>query len=113
MLPKNRTVVICTFFVAVYSVKLAATVQQAWKSGNHVMGKVRPYEANPGDVGPSVQLADFVFKLVQVDVLDPKAKTFVTKYQLALPTAVRSRRLNLQVVQNSFMMFLTLLVQVC
>ena len=79
------------------------------------MGKVRPYEPNPGEVGPSVKLADFAFKLVQVEVIDPKAKSFDSKYKLALPTAVRSRRLNLQVAQNILFhdVLDTTYVQVC
>ena len=79
----------CKIVFAVYSVKLCSySANRPWKSNNHLMGKVRPYEATPGDLGPSVQLTDFVFKLVHVDVLDPKAKTFASKYKLALPTVV-------------------------
>ena len=120
----SKVVFFCFFaflFLCCLNVKLGmryckkqklATALQAWKSGDHFW---RPYEPNPGEVGPSVKLADFVFKLVQVEVVDPKAKSFDSKYKLSLPTAVRSRRLNLQVAQNIWFhdVLDTTYVQVC
>lgn len=64
---------------------------KAWKKGSHAMGQVRPYEAQPTEIPDTFSLADFSFKLVLVEMINPKAKDFSSKYKLNLPTSVRGR----------------------
>jgi len=64
---------------------------QAWKSGDHMMGNVRPWEAPPDDIGEDVKLEDFTFKLIKVELRNRKGKDFFEKYKVTLPAAIRSR----------------------
>jgi len=64
---------------------------QAWKTGAHLMGNVRPYDPTPVEPPNEVNLADFSFKLVSVEIGAPDAKAFHEKYKIKLSTAIRSR----------------------
>lgn len=66
---------------------------QEWKSGQHPMGRVRPFEPNvPEAANQNVKLEDFTFKLVQVEAISSgPRKTFAQKFQIKLPQAIRSR----------------------
>eukprot|EP00435_Cladocopium_sp_Y103_P033652 s1099_g8.t1 len=64
---------------------------QAWKNGTHNMGNVRPYDPNPVELPDDVKLSDFSFKLVSVEIGDPKKKSFNEKYKVKLPASIRSR----------------------
>ena len=66
-------------------------ILQAWKSGPHGMGNVRPYDPTPVDPPDDVKLGGFNFKLVSVEIGDPKKKGFNEKYKVKLPASIRSR----------------------
>ena len=75
-------------------VNVSSKLWEAWKKGDHCMGKnVRKYEPTPEEVPDQHKLSDFQFKLVQVECTNPKAKDFVSKYKVNLPSSIRSRYL--------------------
>ena len=65
---------------------------QGWKAGQHAMGNnVRPYDPNPVEPPEQVNLTDFSFKMIQVELVDTNKKTFSEKYKVKVPPNVRGR----------------------
>ena len=73
---------------------------QAWKSGTHNMGNVRPWEPAPDEIGDDVSLQDFTFKLIKVEMHNRKGKDFFEKYKVTLPAGIRARCLEQNLVQE-------------
>jgi len=66
------------------------------------MGKnIRKYEATPEEPPDQRKLTDFEFKLVQVEIANPKGKDFSSKYKVNLPANIRSRFLATTFTTNS------------
>jgi hypothetical protein len=65
---------------------------QGWKAGQHAMGNnVRPYDPNTVEPPEQVNLTDFSFKMIQVELVDTNKKTFSEKYKVKVPPNVRGR----------------------
>ena len=66
-------------------------IVQGWKIGKHPMGRVRSYEPTPVTPPANVQLTDFTFKLIQVELGDASKSNFNEKYKVKIPVHIRSR----------------------
>ncbi|CAK9073804.1 unnamed protein product [Durusdinium trenchii] len=55
------------------------------------MGRVRSYEPTPVTPPANVQLTDFTFKLIQVELGDASKSNFNEKYKVKIPVHIRSR----------------------